>query len=184
VTVRVLPRQAIAPGQSYLDVTTHGRQFRPLSPMLLGPVPLYAGVWSKNMENAWQFSKVYPQFGPPPAEDYWAWAMAGWNNPVAVRYPMGQSTKPLYSAWAGQNLDYVTARKRIYIPLYAQAVRLYQYMLLMHLTTLARLDDIILCDFDAYDHRALGYSWDDVISDPDRKMGHGFVLAMMIEGVL
>jgi hypothetical protein len=34
------------------------------------------------------------------------------------------------------------------------------------------------------DHRARGYSWEDVINDPDRKMGRGFVLAMMIEGVL
>jgi len=44
--------------------------------------------------------------------------------------------------------------------------------------------DIAIRDYDSYDHISLGYSWDDVINDPSRKMGHGFVLAMMIEGVL
>jgi hypothetical protein len=48
----------------------------------------------------------------------------------------------------------------------------------------AQQQDLVLVDFDAYDHRALGYSWADVMNDPERKMGHGFVLAMMIEGVL
>jgi hypothetical protein len=48
----------------------------------------------------------------------------------------------------------------------------------------SRKGDIAILDYDAYDHRALGYSWDDVINDPKRKMGHGFVLAMMIEGYL
>jgi hypothetical protein len=42
----------------------------------------------------------------------------------------------------------------------------------------------VLRDFDAYDHRSLGYTWGDVMNDPHRKMGHGFVLAMMIGNVL
>ena len=32
-----------------------------LSPFFLGPVDLYAGLSAKNVENAWQFAKVYPQ---------------------------------------------------------------------------------------------------------------------------
>jgi hypothetical protein len=184
MTIRVVSPWNREPGEKGFDVTTHGSKMRPLSPMLLGPVPLYAGMWSRTMENAWQYAKMYRQFGPPPADSYWEWANAGWSSPAAIRYPMGRGAVPLYSLWAGQQLDYITARKRIYIPLYVQAVRMHQYALLMHLTTLAPMQDITLIDFDAYDHRALGYSWDDVISDPERKMGHGFVLAMMCEGVL
>ena len=159
-------------------MTTHGITYRNLSPMLLGPVPLYDGMWSRTMENAWQFSKVYP------ACVYWPWARAGWDNPRAVRYPVGRGAKPLYSLWAGEQLGYIAARKRIYIPLYAQAVRFHQLSLLADLRNRACQGDIVILDFDAYDHRALGYSWDDVVNDPDRKMGHGFVLAMMIEGVI
>jgi hypothetical protein len=163
------------------DVTTRGGAYRPLSPMLLGPVPLYGGLWSRTMENAWQYAKMYPGYE---GNAYWPWAQAGWDNPRAVRYPMGKSARPLYSVWAGDKLSYVTARQRIYIPLYAQAVRFSQIMLFLQLRLIAEAGDIVLRDFDAYDHRALGYSWNDVIADPDRKMGHGFVLAMMIEGVL
>lgn len=182
MTVRVLPVHARATPPDALDVTTHGSRWRPLSPMLLGPVMLYGGLWSRTMENAWQYAKVYP--GYELGEAYWPWARSGWDNPRAVRYPAGRGARPLYSAWAGDQLGYVTARKRIYIPLYAQAVRFYQQALFDRLRFLTVQGDIALADFDAYDHRALGYSWDDVINDPDRKMGHGFVLAMMLEGII
>jgi len=166
------------------DVTTRGPEpWQCLSPMLLGPVMLYAGQWSRTVENAWQYSKIYPEHQFEPGA-YWNWAQSGWANPRAVRYPMGKGAMPAYSLWAGEELDYVTARRRIYMPLYAQAVRFYQVALLQALRDAAAREDIVIADFDAYDHRALGYSWDDVINDPDRKMGHGFVLAMMIEGIL
>lgn len=183
MAVYVIPHGAITqPAPGAADVTTHGQQYRPLSPMLLGPVPLYGGMWSRTMENAWQFAKFYALHHE--TVNYWPWARAGWDNPRAVRYPMGRGAKPLFSLWAGEELGYIEARKRIYAPLYAQAVRFHQLELFLNLRERARLGDIVITDFDAYDHRALGYSWDDVMNDPDRKMGHGFVLAMMLEGVL
>ena len=182
MSVFVLPRWGSTGALPRYDVTTGGPEpFRQLSPMLLGPVMLYDGNWSRTVENAWQYSKVYPEFA---LEGYGAWARAGWDNPRAVRHPMGKGARPLYSLWAGDKLDYITARKRIYIPLYAQAVRFYRMTLLQMLCGAAANGSIAITDYDAYDHRALGYSWDDVVNDPERKMGHGFVLAMMIEGVL
>jgi len=41
--------------------------------------------------------------------------------------------------------------------------------------------DIILADFDAYDHRALGMDYSQVLHNEKKKMGHAFVLAMMLE---
>ena len=185
MSVYVLPPgQAQERGLPAYDITTHGEIFRPLSPMLLGPVPLYSEMWSLNMENAWQYAKLYFEHQHNMAA-YWAWAQAGWNNPRAVRYPMGKGARPLYSLWAGERLDYITARHRIYVPLYAQAVRMHALAAFGALKVeQARYGDIALTDFDAYNHWALGYSWADVMNDPDRKMGHGFVLAMMLEGVL
>jgi hypothetical protein len=63
-------------------------------------------------------------------------------------------------------------------------VRFYSYWPFNELNQAADEQGLIIRDYDAYDHRALGYSWDDVMNDPNRKMGHGFVLAMMLEGVL
>ena len=186
MTVQVIPPgQAFSgPGdqRTWCDVTTHGSQFRHLSPMLLGPVPLYAGMYSQNMENAWQYAKVYQ--GYEYAERYFPWAQAGWLARRAERYPMGKGAIPLHSLWAGDELGYIEARRRIYIPLYAQAVRFHALALFLTLRQIAEHGDLVIVDFDAYDHRALGYSWDDVVNDSKRKMGHGFVLAMMIEGVL
>ena len=185
MTVQVIPpgRAFSGPGdqRTWCDVTTHGSQFRPLSPMLLGPVPLYGEMWSRTMENAWQYAKVYPQYR---YDGYWPWARAGWDSQRAERYPMGKGARPLHSLWAGDELGYVDARRRIYIPLYSQAVRFHQLALFLILREQARLGDLVIVDFDAYDHRALGYSWDDVVNDEKRRMGHGFVLAMMIEGVI
>lgn len=183
--VRILPRMALAGGPGYADVTTHGDLYRPLSPMLLGPVPLYGGMWSRNMENAWQYAKVYPQFAGANIGLYFRWAQTGWDSQRAERYPLGKGARPVHSLWAGDELDYIAARRRIYIPLYAQAVRMHELYLFHALREQAYAGSgLVIGDFDAYDHRALGYSWDDVINDPERKMGHGFVLAMMIEGVL
>jgi len=39
---------------------------------------------------------------------------------------------------------------------------------------------LILRDFDAYDHVMIRWSLTEVLNNPDRKMGHAFVLAMML----
>lgn len=181
MTVYVLPKWAKTDLPKY-DVTSGGSIFRSLSPFFLGPVHLYDGHVSKNVENGWQYSKWYPHHTE---ETYWPWAKAGWESVRAHRYPMGKGApKPLFSLWRGEKLGYVDARRKIYAPLYASAVRDGAWQQLNMLKDFAQQGDIALTDFDAYDHRALGYSWNDVMHDPSRKMGHGFVLAMMIEGVI
>jgi hypothetical protein len=66
---------------------------RTLSPMFLGPCSLYRDYTAKRMENAWQYSKVYPQHiggdGKPTLE-YYHWAIQGWSSRKAERYPMGK----------------------------------------------------------------------------------------------
>jgi len=42
-------------------------------------------------------------------------------------------------------------------------------------------EDLYLLDFDGYDHKELDMSYDDVINCEKRKMGHAFVLAMLLE---
>ena len=45
-------------------------------------------------------------------------------------------------------------------------------------------ETLVLRDYDAYDHIALGVSLKDVINNPNRKCGHAFVLAVILTGVL
>lgn len=74
-----------------IEVNTTSRSkdwSRGLSPFFVGPVELYDGRVAQNVENAWQFSKVYRKIysqqhiGPDglPNEDYWKWAEAGWAD--------------------------------------------------------------------------------------------------------
>jgi hypothetical protein len=48
----------------------------------------------------------------------------------------------------------------------------------------AEYGEVAFWDFDGYDHVSLGMSLADVLHCEERKMGHAFVLAMMLEGLI
>lgn len=155
-----------------------------LSPFILGPVDLYGGYVAQNVENAWQYSKVYPLYvdvDGTPSPQYFEWAKEGWANPRAVRYPMGKGAVPEYSWWDGEKYDYVEARKKIYIPLYAKAV--YKSSAFWQVKELADKRDIYLWDFDGYNHHEERMTLKQVVNCPTKKMGHAFVIAMLLEGM-
>ncbi len=170
-----------------VDVTSNSGFWSDLSPFLLDA----SKYGSKSFENLWQFSKVYKKHvmaidGLPDASWY-KWRDAGYANPKAVRYPMGKGAKPEYLLWDGEKLDYISARKKVYASIYAELVAGTRgFKILSSLYSSTYEDDVplVLRDFDAYDHIALGRTLCDVINDPNRKCGHGFVLAMMLTGEL
>jgi len=95
---------------------------------------------------------------------------------------MGRGKKPLYAYWDGRHLDYVPARKTIYMPLYRDAVRPTEAF--AELVRVCRQHElVVLRDFDGYDHRALGMTLEEVLDCRSRIMGHAFVLAMMLNDV-
>lgn len=142
------------------------------------------------MENAWQYSKVYhDQLYVPlgattlaqtePSQQWLEWAIAGWSNKSAVRYPRGRGKAPAYSYWNGQKLDYISARKMIYCPLYAQKVvetEAFKQLQQLYLNN----NVIYLVDYDGYDYVKQDKTLTQVLNDPTKKMGHAFVLAMLL----
>jgi hypothetical protein len=150
-----------------------------LSPFVLYGGHLYGDYYAENVENAWQASKVYPEFADEnqnPKPEYFEWANKIWKSKYAFRYPMGRGRKPLYSWWDGEKLSYVNARVKIYIPIYARAVVVtdaFKKLLDMYLN---EKKDIYLLDFDGYNHVKMGKSLREVIDNPNKKMGHAFVL--------
>jgi hypothetical protein len=174
-----------------VNATSRGTGWeRGLSPFFVGPIPLLNGEVATNLENAWQFSKAYREHVSPsgtilPA--YWEWARKGWADNHAHRYPMGRGAVPLFALGKDENdrLDYIQSRKRLYGPLYLEAVKKTEaYAQLETLWNAAQENgqDLIILDFDAYDHHALGMSLQDVVNNPRRKAGHGFFLAMNLTG--
>jgi hypothetical protein len=172
-----------------MDVTsrsdTWGKHF---SPFNLGPVDLYDGHQAFNIENGYQFSKVYEPYHSTvnelPAEHYWEWAKSGWLNPKPIKYPLGVWSKHLYHWWDGKKLSNLEAQNQIFLPLYKKAVMktsAFQRLKEMYETS---DKDIYLVDFEGYNHRYLEKSWDQVVSDPDRPVGQAFALCMILEGYL
>lgn len=179
------PKYPVPDGAEVINTTSRSDTWsRGLSPFFLGPVDLYDGYKSINVENAWQFSKVYEYYledDESVGNRYFKWAQEGWNSIKAHRYPMGQDVKPLYSYWNGEKLSYTEARKKIYIPLYANAIKksfAFQKLKKIH----EENRDLYLWDFDGYNHRALELTYEQVVNDPNRKMGHAFVIGMLLEG--
>ena len=179
-------RDSVPFGHKIINTTSNSRDFgRGLSPMLVGPVEAN-GITCKNVENAWQYSKVYYEHVDQymePTQQYYTWRNNGYQKNFADRYPMGKGRVPLYSHWEGRKLSYIDARVEIYIPLYASAVvKTDAFKKLQKLYK--KTQDIVLLDYDAYNHRDLCLTWEEVISDPKRKMGHAFILAMLLENVI
>jgi hypothetical protein len=162
--------------------SARGEWSRGLSPFILGPVKLYSNYTALRMENGHQFSKVYKQHtdaqgNPIPA--YFKWAKKGWASDRAVRYPMGKGAKPEYVWWNEEKLDYITSRKKVYVPLYVRCVVPSEaYRKLKDLQGSNK--DIVLWDFDGYDYIGLNKRLCEVLNDPTRIMGHAFILAMLL----
>ena len=183
--IRALFKFAKLPsGVVVVDTTSNTHPiYAHLSPFILPAPP------AKCFENLWQYSKVYKKHIMPideyPDASWYKWRDAGYANDRAVRYPMGKGAIPEYSFWNGEKLGYIEARKKIYAPKYAENVATTDSYKILHeqyAECELRNQEIILLDYDAYDHIALGMSLVDVINDPTRKMGHAFVLIMMLTG--
>lgn len=160
-----------------------------LSPFHLGPVKMYDPgdgevLISQNFENCWQFAKVYETHADKdgePTERYWEWAMEGFADKKPHRYPMGRGARPLYSLWNGKKLGYIDARKHIYGPLFAEAVQKTDGW--KKLKKLYEQEEwIVLRDYDGYDHEKKDMSLTEVLNHSRKKMGHAFVLKMLLTG--
>lgn len=179
---------------TFVNCTSHSKDWgRGLSPFINGPCKLYEGApceYAKNAENAWQYSKlfagVFPgHVGPDgnPTAEFFRWAKIGYLTERANRYPVGKGKKPIYAYWAGEKLGYVESRKKIYIPVYGNAVRKTEAFQKL-LDVYRKYGDITLWDFDSHNLQPGTFDYWDLWNNPNIKVGHAYVLAMLLEGVL
>jgi hypothetical protein len=177
-------REGPRPGVVSFDVTSRSTTWtRAFSPFLLGPVSLPTGEVAQNVENLWQFGKVYQEHldtrSGEPTRAWFEWRAQGFASSYAQRYPAGKGRKPLFYWLGGERLSYVEARARVYVPAYREAVLRTGLLpaLAAELAAHARAD---LVDFDGWDHIAAGITLAQALADEKRRVGHGHVLWGML----
>ena len=96
------------------------------------------------------------------------------------RYPYGKGAIPVYSYDGVYRYSYIEARRSIYIKHYAKALaKTNAFNILKKMYD--KGEKLALRDFDGYNHKKLGMSYDEVIDCETRKMGHAFIIGMMLE---
>lgn len=155
--------------------TDFGKAFSPF--MNQGPIKLY-GLESKNVENLWQYCKVYPQYVGK-FREWCGWRDAGIADPKARRYPMGKGAIPEFSYVPGRGkMSYVEARRHLYIPIYEQKLELYCTRELQTIADILTIADVWLFDFDG---RITTQTHEEIIDDTENRMGHAFVIKRYLE---
>jgi hypothetical protein len=176
-----------------------------LSPMVLGPVKTsQPGVpKARNLENAWQALKVFPQFTVifkgAPNEEWFKIRDEMYRDPIPHRHhpgrfknsKNGKTSRPLYAYWilpdgTGTQLDYIESRQ-IYCTYYERLAR--------DTPELARLRCCLekgmntqIIGYDGYDLELTGHETQKELAnkferfylDPSRPFGHELMIAALL----
>lgn len=181
--ITVQYRDKIPKGYKIINCTTQSKdEYRRLSPFMTTNPYCYAGLSAKSVENAWQYSKIYPEYADEngdPTPEWFKWRDKGFSYYKAIRYPMGKGAIPLYSWWNGARYKYIEARKRIYVPLYELSIKNNPVFISLK-REYEKGTLLAIRDFDVYRLDLEGLTVKDAINNPDKKFGHGFVLYKML----
>lgn len=148
-----------------------GKVFSPF--MNQGPITI-DGLTANNVENIWQGTKVYEGI-----EDFPKWRDRILADTKAHRYPNGR-VKPICSRLPTMgDLDYISARKAIYIPAYIQKLNNYCQREVSSILDILTLSDLYVFDFDVSLERS-DAQFKVLVEDPSASLGHGYILKRYI----
>lgn len=157
------------------------RDFSPMTPIHGG----YKGYW--NFESYWQSGKVYSDISHAKTKQWWQQL----TEPKR-RYPGSKGKQVLYAKFdhIDENLDYISSRKRVYIPEYYNLIK-QREQTQYWIDKVNGGANVVVYDFDG--PRTPNGSVDchpvdlklllDKINDPTHPFGHGYVVAGAILGI-
>lgn len=177
------------------------------SPMYLGPV-VSPEIEAKLFENYWQYSKVFKELGHVDESnnitDHWhKFREKGFAKETGDRHPEGTKSKevidtdikgrnryryytPEYAVYNGEKMYYVTSRKKIYAPVYAELVKKQPaFIELKKLVDKGGKYQILDLDgpTDQPSHLITVDLLKHKINDVSAPFGHGYVLAGLLCGI-
>lgn len=185
-----------------IDVTSGGLKkvggevSKSLSPMILGPVIIDGKEISKLFENYWQFGKMwekaghfFPNSNYKPTEAWKTFRKKGYASTKRTRRPFPKKSSmglPVYSRYKGVSYDYISSRKMIYVPMYADLIR--DLPIMKELRKLLKSgQNIMIIDGDGppkpeYNDGEIITKefWKKMINDKRYPFGHGYVVAALL----
>lgn len=165
---------------SQLKSSKNRRDFSPMSEIEGG----YKGYW--NFESYWQSGKVFDNIPEEKTKKWWL----NLKKPKR-RYPNSKGMKVLYSSWENnEKLDYITSRKKVYVPEYFELIK-NKEMLLYWKNEFQKGINITIYDFDGPKEEDGTVSCLEItkdvlinkINDTKFPFGHGYVVASAILGI-
>lgn len=215
------------PGFTPIVVLTKSSPYGELGPYVL------KDDQGRLMENLWQFRKVYPWVpavrevasqrydrtvvweypqethvtNGEPNEKYWAWRKKGLNNPLPVRYPVGNTAHRKLCLHLlsdeGQKLNLEEGRRQIYLRTYCDLVKVQPKFSKLK-ERLIKGENLLIIEVDGPHQETLDYymstygvpgdfiedhtmlvtlkNVEIMIKDPLHSFGHGYCLAMALLG--
>jgi len=143
------------------------------------------------MENLWQASKVEPKWvegRKQPPEEWWKRRDRIWTDPKAHRHVIPKNERVAAGFrpqcfWNGKYIDWVDARKEVYIPLYVKYVQKTEaWKRLMQLFNEGANIQILGYDGRSEVRGGDAFSLFDEFNDTSQPFGHEMVLMCMLRG--
>lgn len=215
------------PGFTPIVVLTKSSPYGELGPYVL------KDEQGRIMENLWQFRKVYPWVPKvkelasarydrtvvwehpqethitdgEPNDKYWEWREKGVNNPLPVRYPVGNTAHRKLCLHVltddGRKLDLVEGRKQVYQNTYCELVKKCPKFTKLQ-QRLKNGENLLIIEVDGPHQESLDYycstygvgedfiedhsmlvtlkNIEIMLRDPQHSFGHGYCLAMALLG--
>lgn len=194
-----------------IDVTSCNKNKKfvsEISPLYIGPVTSSDGIIAETFEDLWQYGKVYPKIYDEnkkivlgidsdgnPTEEFYKWRkrfytlkkVKGDRHPAFPSSIRHQDCEYMVYFEDGRlcKLDYITSRKKVYIPEYAKLI-----VNTDSFKELKKLYDegkkIALVDFDAWNYYGVNLeentTMKEMVNNPKFKVGHGYVIKMLLQG--
>jgi len=145
----------------------------------------YKGYW--NFESYWQSGKVFEDIPMEKTKKWWKEL-----KEAKRRYPKSKGKKVLYALFDNneEKMDYVTSRKKIYVPEYSELIR-NKEMLLHWKECLSKGQSITIYDFDGPRIGTNDVSCAELtkelliekINNTDYPFGHGYIVGALIAGI-
>lgn len=141
-----------------------------------------------NFEAFWQAGKVFEGIEIEKVKTFWK--KVNKKTGPKRRFPGSKGKKVLYAQFDGEIMNYITSRKKVYVPLYFELIK-DKEMTLYWKKMVEEGNDIVIYDFDGPRLEDGGVTFIEMTLDMIKNkinctlfpFGHGYIIAAFLKGI-